>query len=338
MSNDSLNAVALKYGVSLTDLRRWNQLWPSDPIHLRKALYIPLDKARHAKHFQTTFMDFEESAETPKSHSSTSHDNVGGASDTAPNEDDQREPLTVVRVPASQMSFFPPPSTPLSSRSTPETVNSQTIFHHTGPHSSRPTFPSSFMESPTSFSASSSPSSAPYTSPGFSHVSRTQNRSLGALFTSARNTLVERLSLDSTSATTSTQSDDQDWGHELEDVSGVSPGVGRPIGGHLHPRSESYARTRGARGGKGLAATEDALELDPLFGISSDGGRMRRKSEDFVVQSTVPVGGAEPQRSAARYDSPVRVRTSPTVRTAQLEPSPVMQLPPIRRKTKPPGG
>lgn len=40
--SDSLAGVALKYGIALADLRRVNHLWASDPIHLRKVLYIPV--------------------------------------------------------------------------------------------------------------------------------------------------------------------------------------------------------------------------------------------------------------------------------------------------------
>ncbi|KAG1861552.1 hypothetical protein DFJ58DRAFT_839688 [Suillus subalutaceus] len=39
--HDSLVAIALRYGVSLSALRHANQLWPSDPIHLRTQLIIP---------------------------------------------------------------------------------------------------------------------------------------------------------------------------------------------------------------------------------------------------------------------------------------------------------
>ncbi|KIJ61296.1 carbohydrate-binding module family 50 protein [Hydnomerulius pinastri MD-312] len=38
---DSFAGVALRYGVSIAALRRANQLWPSDPIHLRTELIIP---------------------------------------------------------------------------------------------------------------------------------------------------------------------------------------------------------------------------------------------------------------------------------------------------------
>ncbi|KAF8833615.1 hypothetical protein BDN67DRAFT_1017348 [Paxillus ammoniavirescens] len=38
---DTIAGVALRYGISIAALRRANQLWPSDPIHLRTELIIP---------------------------------------------------------------------------------------------------------------------------------------------------------------------------------------------------------------------------------------------------------------------------------------------------------
>lgn len=40
--SDSLPGIALKYGISLADLRKANQLWASDPVQLRQVLYIPI--------------------------------------------------------------------------------------------------------------------------------------------------------------------------------------------------------------------------------------------------------------------------------------------------------
>ncbi|KAF8134251.1 hypothetical protein EV363DRAFT_1447988 [Boletus edulis] len=51
--NDSYAGVALRYGVSIAALRRANQLWPSDPIHLRTELMIPRGDARRARHKPT---------------------------------------------------------------------------------------------------------------------------------------------------------------------------------------------------------------------------------------------------------------------------------------------
>ncbi|KAI9571761.1 hypothetical protein HD554DRAFT_2169014 [Boletus coccyginus] len=46
--NDSLAGVALRYDVSIAALRRANQMWPSDPIHLRTELLIPRGDALRA--------------------------------------------------------------------------------------------------------------------------------------------------------------------------------------------------------------------------------------------------------------------------------------------------
>ncbi|KAG1901853.1 uncharacterized protein F5891DRAFT_1172297 [Suillus fuscotomentosus] len=46
---DSLVAIALRYGVSLSALRHANQLWPSDPIDLRTQLIIPRHRVHHTK-------------------------------------------------------------------------------------------------------------------------------------------------------------------------------------------------------------------------------------------------------------------------------------------------
>ncbi|KAI0305384.1 hypothetical protein B0F90DRAFT_1815027 [Multifurca ochricompacta] len=98
--NDSLAGVALKYGISVTELRRANQLWASDSIHLRQVLYIPLEKARHAN------------LTTPGSESSS----------------------IVQRIPTTTLSFFPPPSSSssTSASSHPTTMSAITTFrsHH----------------------------------------------------------------------------------------------------------------------------------------------------------------------------------------------------------------
>ncbi|THH04203.1 hypothetical protein EW145_g5696 [Phellinidium pouzarii] len=91
---DSLAGVALKYGIGLADLRRVNQLWASDTIHLRKTLYIPLHltnmKRRHADVYGNNLLDCAEISE------------VATIS--------QRSSPVIQRIPVSQLSFFPPSS------------------------------------------------------------------------------------------------------------------------------------------------------------------------------------------------------------------------------------
>ena len=46
---DSLAGVALKYGVTVAQIRKCNKMWASDSIHLRNVLYIPLYAADTSK-------------------------------------------------------------------------------------------------------------------------------------------------------------------------------------------------------------------------------------------------------------------------------------------------
>ncbi len=71
--------MSLRYGIPLAELRRVNQLWTSDSIHLRDVLYIPLQKATRAHPSQDAAV-FSSSA-------------------------------TIQRIPMSQLSFFPPSRT-----------------------------------------------------------------------------------------------------------------------------------------------------------------------------------------------------------------------------------
>lgn len=330
MSNDSLAGVALKYGVSLPDLRRWNQLWPSDPIHLRKALYIPLDKARHGNQFRIIFADAHERAVESEPASIPSGGTAIPEDGHAPPED-TREPLTVVRVPVTQLSFFPPPSTPPSARRTAGLAESQS--YHTHSSLVRPTLLPHSLSSSTNLTTTTSSTSVPYTSLGFSFGDRIQNRSLGALWTSARATFVERLSLDSSSATTSTQSEDADWAHELEDVSSLSLGTERPDEETVHGWPERQTPSRRHRTGGKSSVRPPALELDPLPNTTPRFEGVVPKPEEPAA----PVWAADPQHKATHLDDPGLALMSP-VRTAQLQPSPAMQLPPIRKKSRTSGG
>ena len=49
LPTDSLAGVALKYGVTVAQIRKCNKMWASDSIHLRKFLYIPLYAADVSK-------------------------------------------------------------------------------------------------------------------------------------------------------------------------------------------------------------------------------------------------------------------------------------------------
>ena len=92
-ATDSLQGVSLKYGISMADLRKANQMWPSDSIHLRKSLNIPVGKASKLKNLS---LDARmEVQETGSSSSTASLESTPG----------------IRRVPASRLSFFPQRST-----------------------------------------------------------------------------------------------------------------------------------------------------------------------------------------------------------------------------------
>ena len=116
--------VALKYGISVAELRRANQLWSSDSIHLRKVLYIPLDKA---KHHLPDLIDLRDSTPTDSTITPTSQLNSNFS--------------TIRRIPASKLSFFPPASSqPKQSRRT----QSHDISQHTRTISTPSSYPSVF--------------------------------------------------------------------------------------------------------------------------------------------------------------------------------------------------
>ncbi|KAJ8077970.1 hypothetical protein PM082_000171 [Marasmius tenuissimus] len=96
---DSLAGVALKYGITITELRRANQLWSSDSIHLRKELYIPLDKASRCQVDTTS----QEALIPPSSPRERNRNTL--IDDTVP-EDPSR--ATIRKIPTKNLSFFPP--------------------------------------------------------------------------------------------------------------------------------------------------------------------------------------------------------------------------------------
>jgi len=97
IATDSLQGVSLKYGISMADLRKANQMWPSDSIHLRKSLNVPVNKARKLKQL---------GVDTPTEDQRTSSSSSTASHEIVPD---------IRRIPASHLSFFPqgpPPDAP----------------------------------------------------------------------------------------------------------------------------------------------------------------------------------------------------------------------------------
>jgi len=130
--DDSLAGVALKYGIALADLRRVNHLWASDPIHLRKVLYIPV-------HLTSKRLAIAESQLLTGPHMHAESSQSSSQSSTL----GRSTPSVVQRVPISQLSFFPPSSskstitTPSISSTNPGFTNNGSNPYATSPRISR---------------------------------------------------------------------------------------------------------------------------------------------------------------------------------------------------------
>ncbi|KAK0505078.1 peptidoglycan-binding LysM domain protein [Armillaria luteobubalina] len=289
-AKDSLAGVSLKYGINLADLRRSNHLWTSDSIHLRKVLYIPLDKCSRPQDLITSG---EPSNISLMSAASEATDSNGcrpdpltlnrhiSANSHDPNPKHHtiagRSPsLKLRRVPVSQLSFFPPsaskPNSPIRLAKPPST-----------PIPPRPSIHTRYTSSPPN--------------------------SLGTLLTalpipaSTRDTIIARLSLDS-----STSSSYSDREREAED------------GERLELDDVPIERRR--------YASEDGIssfsQMAPRTSHRTTSGI---KSSSSPPPSPTRIrGGTATESTHARGYHPLHGSTV-HVRNVQLEPSPGMQLP-----------
>ncbi|KAK0213135.1 hypothetical protein DFS33DRAFT_1250101 [Desarmillaria ectypa] len=268
-AKDSLAGVSLKYGISLADLRRSNHLWTSDSIHLRKVLYIPLDKCSRSQDLVTTGelpdLSILNRHATANGHdTNTKHHTIAGKSPS----------LKLRRVPISQLSFFPP------SASKPNPPNRSTKPLST--ISSRPSIHTRYTSSPPN--------------------------SLGTLLTalsipaSTRDTIISRLSLDS-----STSSSYSDRDREAED------------GERLELDDVPIERRR--------YASEDGIlshyQMTPRPPYRTTKGIM---SSSPPPSPTRIRGGITTESIRSRSYHPL-LSSTVHVRNVQLEPSPGMQLP-----------
>ncbi|PIL29375.1 hypothetical protein GSI_09427 [Ganoderma sinense ZZ0214-1] len=367
---DSLAGVALKYGITLADLRRANQLWTSDSIHLRKVLHIPVDKTRQARQLREALIDSSLAQEPP---SPTPDPSIVSDSEeeTPPVEDTLLDigKLTIRRVPASQLSYFPPSTQSLSLLDNDHSStarNSSTLPNGKGSRN-RSALPLSFKrpgDSPLQGVLAVVSSSLHTTT---EHLRASTTSLFGNPIPRVPTTLAARLSLESTSGTPSSVSDDFDWEHEMEDVS-AGMTARRANGTTTSPpnsltRTRSHARQASASlndlhaSPKSVREQEqeerDSVELDVGPFQASGGsppsprtpthrhhrrassGRSDSAREKATTKHThkqkpaVPYAGDA--SAAVEWGSP---RAASVVRTAQMEPSPGMQLPLMARRTK----
>lgn len=293
MPKDSLAGVALKYGIPLAELRRANQLWPSDPIHLRNVLYIPIDQARHAR---LAFLDAAASEQADLLHpeeelsSSSVAVNPSPASASASSSSPPRPPpssglYTLRRVPNSRLSFFPPShsshTTMRSSRdgspSTPPSILTTDYFS-----------PPPVLESTRNRLLSATSTLAPRLAPLFSAL---------PFSASTRDEIISRLSFDSSSNTTSV-SDEQEV--ELSPV------------GHTQSSRQTFSGPTSP-----TPSSQTLISTSP----NHNHNRLRPKGDASRRRSKKDRAGAE-EEELIPLGSPTFVRT------VQMEPSPAMQLPP----------
>ncbi len=352
----------MKYGITLADLRRANQLWTSDSIHLRNVLHIPVDKTRQARQLREALIDSSLSQEppSPKADESTLSD---PDDDLPPAEDTLLDigKLTIRRVPASQLSYFPPSTQSLSLLDDDHSLttrNSSTLPNGTGSRN-RSAQPISFKrpgDGPLQGVLDVFSSSLHTTT---QHIRASTNSLFGHPIPRAPTTIAARLSFESTSGTPSSVSDDFDWEHEMEDVSAAKTSR-RPNGtttsppssrtrARAHPREASASLNDLHASPRSVQEQEerDSVELD--FGPfqSSRGSppsprtpthRQRRASSGRSQHASDPGAASREklkQKPVMPYaDTDTSPRVVNVVRTAQMEPSPGMQLPLMARRTK----
>jgi len=190
-SKDSLAGVSLKYGISLSDLRKANRLWSSDSIHRRELLYIPVDQASRAHEYipEPSLMSFtpDEQDDVGSIFTSTS----GSVSPIGRENSNSISSAPIRRIPTKQLSYFPP--------STNKVMESDSPYLQ--PQSN-----------------TSGPSRYPFSS---------ANNSLTSILTalpiaaSTRDEIITRFSFDSVNSSFSDRShtnSDEEPGHELGEV------------------------------------------------------------------------------------------------------------------------
>ncbi|KAF8236048.1 hypothetical protein L208DRAFT_1391487 [Tricholoma matsutake] len=296
-SKDSLAGVSLKYGISMADLRRANHLWASDSIHFRKALYIPLEKASRAPQLQK---DYNLISATPSEDSPNPMEAVDDISphstdkESLSNEHDVR---TIRRIPASQLSFFPPPSL----KDTMDVSAHPSPRARVTPAPDRPSYQ-------THNRLASSPS-------------LTSILTALPIAASTRDTIIARLSFDSLSSSYSDR-DEAEHPHdglELDDVGHVlsSKGLANNLV-NAHDRRYPHPSTSQATG----------LHAHPTAKPSVTSQIKPRADHPSVTPNASKFSTRHSGQREHLSDFPkAYIPSHQHIRTAQLEPSPEMQLP-----------
>lgn len=299
----------------MAKLRRANQLWSADSIHLRKVLYIPLEDTSHPQ--QLALAASAEPISRTNSLSSSEESSRNSAAfdenqnlthpDLTSQDTLTNRAHTIRRIPVSQLSFFPP------STSKPKKVSDDSL--RPGPN---PTMPFAIQSQAQHgrYATSSSPS---------------LNSILTALpiAASTRDTIIARLSFDSASSGSSDREREEEEHterHELEDVHALrgrraseddiaytyaqkTPTIRHPTPGY----------TGGSRPSPPPSPTGHRESSQSKHSMAMD--NIKRASRDYQYVS-------QPRENLPRGSLPAAIRT------VQLEPSPVMKLPLRKRRSR----
>ena len=294
--------MALKYGITLANLRRANQLWTSDSIHRRSVLYIPIESASRAQEY------IPGPKHTPAATPGASEEvtNVFDVAYSSPSsfdgdKSDDGFTINVVRVPAKQLTYFPPSST--------KNLDSTPSRHS--------------LDNPSESPASStriSPSSSGRYDPSPLNNSLTSILTALPIAASTRDELLTRLSLDSVSSSYSDTSrrNSSEVGHELDEVHKPSRGRrGRPrVSLSNYPDADDISSpTPKAR------PQNNSLPPSPRLASVRVPGYLPKSSDVHSISSCSP-----PQFYISQLHETF-------VRTSQLEPSPAMEIPLRRSNT-----
>ena len=296
-SKDSLAGVSLKYGISLPNLRKANQLWATDSIHLRDVLYIPIEQAFRAREFMPEPQVMSPTPESQEPDTSIHTPPIHHSPSTNGNvELTSTSPLAPIRrIPSSQLTFFPPSS----NKDLESNLNGS--FQDIG----IPLHPSESHRLPAGAHSR--------------HISSSASYSLSSILTalpiaaSTRDEIITRLSFDSVSSNFSDKSrtnSDDEIGHELDDVA-------------KHKNSRISSRTLCEDVDEMSMPTPKALQNLEIL-PSQQGSRITSSSSLPKNSHVRSLSSTSPPRFyvSQAYET--------SVRTYQMEPSPSMQLPTFR--------
>lgn len=264
----------------MADLRRANHLWASDSIHMRTVLYIPINEASRLRKLET---DRNLLSITPAEEVPNPMESMSEHPDSQESQLSRQLSDTIRRVPASHLSFFPPPS---------------------------------IIKSIPPGEVSPSPRHPPHVlnKASHAHYSSSPSHSLTSLLTalpiaaSTRDTIIARLSFDSTSSSYSDRESEADSLNELEldDV-----------------RHARRSRDLIVDDGSDVEGTNTYSMVTPKATY-----RIPRIGEsDMMSQPPSPTRRSHLHARHLSSSPQAYIPSHPQIRTVQMEPSPGMQLP-----------